>query len=63
MADKTKIFNEIVKIGSRVVSETDIVLLSKYASALSVLSSAMTLIDSDANKAKRLSTLAINISK
>lgn len=62
MADTTRIFNEILKISSRIPDETDVVKLSKISSALNVLSSAMVLVSIDENKAKRLVTLANSIS-
>ena len=63
MADTTRIFQEIVKIGSRAVEESDVLSQSKYSSALAVLSSAMSLASTDIRKAKRLVTLANSIAK
>ena len=62
-SDSLKIFNEIVKIGSRIVDETNAVQASKQSAAISVLSSAMTLVNTDPGRAKRLTVLANNIAK
>jgi|SaaInlLV_10m_DNA_2_1039722.scaffolds.fasta_scaffold64349_2 hypothetical protein len=61
--EHTKVFQEIVKIGSRIADETDVLKATKLGAAQSVLSSAMTLASVDPTKAKRLTTLARNIAK
>ena len=63
MSETTRIIQEIIRIGSRAVEESDVLAQSKYSSALAVLSSAMSLSSTDMSKAKRLLNLANSISK
>lgn len=64
MAGERKlVFREIVRLGSEANNTDNKVRLAKIIAALNILSSAMTIVESEPSKAIRLLTLAKSVSK
>jgi len=61
--DYIRVFNEIIKVGSKTVGSEDVLQVSKNAAALSILNSAMLLVDKDLTKSRRLVNLSQSIVK